>query len=117
VHGAPHDVGYALTSLLDQQRDELRLDRAAQALGETVAVSNYEDRLVALLSQRSSALRALAAYHMNEIGVTASPSKFPEPLHEHGSALSRDVLSRLDELRGNLELRENLAPAFGRRAT
>jgi hypothetical protein len=55
---------------------------------------------------------------MNELGLAASPSKMPPaPLPEHGSTLSRDVLSRLDELRSNLDLREGLGPVFGRRAT
>jgi hypothetical protein len=118
VHGAPHDIAIALTGLLDNGLDELRLSRAAQALDEALAVLSYEDRLAMMLNERSSAVRALAAYHMNELGLSASPSRIPPaPLPEHASTLSRDVLSRLDELRTNLELREGATPAFGRRAT
>jgi hypothetical protein len=118
VHGAPHDIGIALTALLDGGLDELRVERAAQALGEVIATSSYEERLALMLNERSSAVRALAAYHMNELGLAPSPSKMPPPpLPEHASALSRDVLSRLDELRTNLDLREGLGPVFGRRAT
>jgi hypothetical protein len=118
VHGAPHDIGVALTALLDNGLDELRLERAAQALNETVVVHSYEDRLALMLNEGSSAVRALAAYHMNELGLVSSPSKMPPgPLPEHASTLSRDVLSRLDELRANLELREGIGPTLGRRTT
>jgi AAA family ATP:ADP antiporter len=116
VHGVPHDIGLALTSLLDNELDEQRLLRATQALGEALPVQTYEELLTAMLSERSSALHALTAYHMNELGLQASPSQPSPPLSEHASALSRDVLTRLDELRTNLEL-EKLASSLGRRAT
>jgi AAA family ATP:ADP antiporter len=117
MHGAPHDLAAALTAFLDNQRDEVRVDRAAQALNEPFTAYGYEDRIVHMLSERSSAVRALAAYHMNELGLRATPSQVPPPLPQHASALSRDVLSRLDELRTHIELREDLVPALGRRAT
>jgi AAA family ATP:ADP antiporter len=117
VHGAPHDVAQALTTLLDQGDDDARLAQAAEALGESIAVYSYEDLLVQMLSERSSAVRALAAYHLNEIGVEASASKRPAPLPGHASTLSRDVLSQLEELRAKIELPEPLTPALGRRAT
>jgi AAA family ATP:ADP antiporter len=113
VHGAPSDIGLALTALLDHEGDEARMARAAQALGEPLTAHAYEEMLALMLNERSSAVRALAAYHMNELGLQASPSKLPPaPLPQHASALSRDVLTQLDGLRANL------APVLsGRRAT
>lgn len=117
VHGAPHDVALALTALLDQQRDDLRAARAAQALGEATQALGYEALLAGMLEERSGAIRALATYHMNELGLLPSPSKRPAPQAVYDSPFSRDVLSRLDELRASLELSDGLEPTLRRRAT
>jgi hypothetical protein len=116
VVSAPHDIGLALSTLLAHQRDQTHLERAAQALGEAVNVRSYEERLTLMLSESSSAVRALAAYHVNELGLSISPSKRPTQLPAHASTLSRDVLSQLEELRGKLDASEGLEPALGRRS-
>jgi len=116
VVGAPRDIGLALSTLLARHADEARLERAAQALNESLNVQSYEERLSLMLSESSSAVRALSAYHMNEIGLQISPSTPATRLPAHASTLSRDVLFHLEELRSKLDADEALNPALGRRS-
>ena len=49
--------------------DELRLQRAAAALSEPLGRASYVDRLEALLHDSSESVRAIAAFHVRELGV------------------------------------------------
>lgn len=69
VHRAPQDIAQALTTLLAVGDDELRLQRAAAALSEPLGRASYVDRLEALLHDSSESVRAIAAFHVRELGV------------------------------------------------
>jgi hypothetical protein len=69
VHRAPQDIARALTTLLALGDDELRLARAAAALSESLGRASYVERLEALLTDSSESVRAIAAFHVRELGL------------------------------------------------
>jgi HEAT repeat protein len=69
LHGAPTEIARALAALLEHGHDESRLARAAEALDERVTTDSYEQRLERMLSDNSEAVRAVAGYHMAELGL------------------------------------------------
>jgi ATP:ADP antiporter, AAA family len=68
VHRAPQDIALALTTLLAQGDDELRLARATAALSEPLGRRSYVEQLDALLDDSSESVRAIAAFHVRELG-------------------------------------------------
>jgi len=69
LHPAPSEIAQALSALLQRGRDEGRLVRAAEALDEVVATESYQKRLELMLSDSSEAVRAVAGYHLAELGL------------------------------------------------
>ena len=69
LHGLPSELAQALSALLERGRDEVRLERAAEALGEPLSTESYERRLELMLNDNSEAVRAVAGYHMDELGL------------------------------------------------
>lgn len=94
VHAAPPDIARALTALLDDRDDALRLARAAEALHERIATTDYQGRLEIMLADESEAVRSVAAYHVGELGI--EPLAAPlDAAESKSSRLSRDVLARV----------------------
>jgi len=69
VHRAPQEIAQALSTLLAVGDDELRLARAAAALSVPLGRASYVERLEALLDDSSESVRAIAAFHVRELGV------------------------------------------------
>ncbi|HMI90858.1 MAG TPA: hypothetical protein VK509_05815 [Polyangiales bacterium] len=69
LHPAPSEIAQALSALLQHGRDDARLERAAAALDEVVATDSYQRRLELMLTDNSEAVRAVAGYHMAELGL------------------------------------------------
>jgi hypothetical protein len=88
VHRAPQDIAQALTTLLAQGDDELRLARAAAGLSESLGRASYVERLERLLDDSSESVRAIAAFHVHELGVlfAAQPAQ-PEERVRFGREL------------------------------
>ena len=59
----------AVLALIDEDTNQDRLTRASRSLGDSNAVTTYEDALVAMLSDHSDAVRCIAAYHIAEQGL------------------------------------------------
>jgi hypothetical protein len=92
LHPAPSELAQALSALLERGRDEARLERAAAALDEVVATESYHKRLELMLADNSEAVRAVAGYHLAELGL-----RIPAAGHAHALELS-PLRSRAGEL-------------------
>jgi HEAT repeat protein len=94
VHEAPPDIARALSALLDDSPDLVRLARAAEALHEPIATGDYEARLELMLADESEAVRSVAAYHVGELGLTRLEPSFTNAA-QRSSELSSDVFTRV----------------------
>jgi len=88
----PAGLGPALDALLDDAPDADRLARLRDSIPVPDVEGGYEGVLRALLSDDSEAVRAIAAYHVGEMGYT----DLREPLQRAGElamGLSHDVVT------------------------
>jgi len=87
----PAGLGPALDALLDDAPDADRLTRLRESMPVADVEGGYEGVLRALLDDDSEAVRAIAAYHVGEMGYT----ELREPLRRAGElamGLSHDVV-------------------------